>query len=293
MPQFFLNKRLIILLVSIIILVALIGFSLRERERLTWPEQFVKDSTGWLQSLVSRPVQYVAGFIENVDDLQDTYSENKELKSRVEDIVRLESEVYRLKRENTELRDILGKTESLSQSDLIHASVMGRNPDRWNELIIINKGTSDNVKKNMAVITSKGLVGKIKTANDFSSTVQLLSAMDPKNRISVVTQGDSEVFGFVEGFDDEKKLLKVKKIPYEAKVKKGQIVITSGLGGVFPEGLLVGKIVEVEPDQYGLNQIALVKPEADFYGIREVMVVKRLMMKPDRNDMVDDKEEEL
>ncbi|WP_316571863.1 rod shape-determining protein MreC [Neobacillus sp. YIM B06451] len=293
MPQLFLNKRLIILLVSIILLVALIGFSLREREKLSWPEQFVKDSTGWVQSLISRPVQYVAGFFENVGDLQDTYNENKELKSRVEDMVRLESEVYKLKEENEELRKILGKKESLRDSETIHAAVIGRNPDRWNEIIIINKGTSDKVGKNMAVITAEGLIGKIKSANDFTSTVQLLSAMDPKNRISVVTQGKSEVFGFVEGYDEEKKLLKVKKIPYEAKVEKGQTVITSGLGGVFPAGLLVGEVVEVEPDQYGLNQIALVKPGANFYDISDVIVVKRLMTEPNKADMVDDKEEEL
>lgn len=293
MPQFFLNKRLIILLVSIIILVALIGFSLREREKLSWPEQFVKDSTGWVQSLISRPVQYVAGFFENVGDLQDTYNENKELKSRVVDMVRLESEVYKLKKENEELRKILGKKESLRDSETIHAAVIGRNPDRWNEKIIINKGTSDKIGKNMAVITAEGLIGKIKTANDFTSTVQLLSAMDPKNRISVVTQGKSEVYGFVEGYDEEKKLLKIKKIPYEAKVEKGQNVVTSGLGGVFPAGLLVGKVVEVEPDQYGLNQIALVKPGANFYDIGDVIVVKRLITEPDKAEMVDDKEEEL
>ena len=69
MPQFFLNKRLIILLVSMIILVALIGFSLKEREELTWPEQFIKDTTGWAQTLVSRPANYIAGFFENVKDL--------------------------------------------------------------------------------------------------------------------------------------------------------------------------------------------------------------------------------
>ncbi|WP_059171282.1 rod shape-determining protein MreC [Bacillus sp. FJAT-27445] len=293
MPQSFLNKRLIILLVSIIILVALIGFSLRERDKLSWPEQFLKDSTGWAQSLISRPTQYVAGFFENVGDLQDTYNENKELKSRVEDMVRLESEVYKLKKENEELRKLLGKSESLGDSDTIHAAVIGRNPDRWNELIIINKGTSDKVGKNMAVITSEGLIGKIKNANDFTSTVQLLSAMDPKNRISVVTQGKSQIYGFVEGYDEEKKLLKVKKIPYEAKVEKGQTVITSGLGGVFPAGLLVGKVVEVEPDQYGLNQIALVKPGANFYDIGDVIVMKRLMMQPEKAEMVDDKEEEL
>ena len=64
MPQFFLNKRLIILLVSIIILVALIGFSLKEREELTWPEQFVKDTVGWVQTLVSRPAHYLPVFLK-------------------------------------------------------------------------------------------------------------------------------------------------------------------------------------------------------------------------------------
>src|SRR6476646_2172708 len=108
MPQFFLNKRLIILLVSIIVLVALIGFSLRERSKLSWPEQFVKDTTGWVQSLVSKPTHFVAGFFENLQDLQDTYGENKELKSRIENLVNLEAQVQELTKDNQELRDILG-----------------------------------------------------------------------------------------------------------------------------------------------------------------------------------------
>ena len=134
MPQFFLNKRLIILLVSIIILVALIGFSLREREELTWPEQFVKDTTGWVQSLVSRPAHYFAGFFENVKDLQNTYEENKELKSKLNELAQLKANVQSLEDENEELRDILDKEESLSDFEPIQATVIGRNPDRWNEL---------------------------------------------------------------------------------------------------------------------------------------------------------------
>lgn len=109
MPQFFLNKRLIVLLVSIIILVALIGFSLRDRKQLTWPEQLIKDTTGWVQSLVSRPAQSIAGFIENLHDLQNTYNENKQLKARLDDLARLEAEVHELTKENEELKDILGK----------------------------------------------------------------------------------------------------------------------------------------------------------------------------------------
>lgn len=294
MPQFFLNKRLIILLVSIIILVALIGFSLREREKLTWPEQFIKDTTGWVQNAVSRPTHYIAGFFENLQDLQNTYTENKELKTRLDDLARLESEVQMLKKDNTELREILDKKDSLSEFEPKQATVIGRNPDRWNELLIINKGTNNGIEPNMAVITANGLIGKVKSSNTFTSTVQLLSSMDPTNRISAEIQAkDKSYFGLIEGYDKEKKLLMLKRIPYDAKIKKGQNVITSGKGGVFPKNLTIGKVVEVVPDEYGLTQTAYVDPGADFYDIEHVMVTKRSSLQPDLMEMIDEKEEEL
>ncbi|OLS41536.1 rod shape-determining protein MreC [Bacillus sp. MRMR6] len=292
MPQFFLNKRLIILLVSIIVLVALIGFSIREREKLSWPEQFVKDSAGWVQSLVSKPAHFVAGFFENLQDLQNTYQENKELKSRMEQLVTLEAKVQELEKDNKELRDILGEEETLRDYEPLQATVIGRNPDRWHEMIIINKGKLNGIQKNMAVVTAHGLIGKVKTVNQFSSTVQLLSAMDPKNRISAIIQGDTNVFGLVEGFDKEKKALLVKTIPAGVEIKKGQNVITSGLGGVFPQGLQIGKVIEVKPDQYGLNQTALVEPGANFYDLENIIVIKRNMIQPNGDEMIDGEEEE-
>jgi rod shape-determining protein MreC len=66
-------------------------------------------------------------------------------------------------------------------------------------------------------------------------------------------------------------------------------VITSGLGGVFPKGLMIGKVVDVKPDQYGLNQTALVKPGANFYDIENVIVIKRLMTQPVKSDLSDGK----
>ncbi|MGX6442921.1 rod shape-determining protein MreC [Neobacillus sp. K501] len=293
MPQFFLNKRLIILLVSIIVLVALIGFSIREREKLTWPEQFIKDTSGWVQSLVSKPAHFVAGFFENLQDLQNTYDENKELKSRMEKLVSLEAQVQELEKDNKELRDILGEEETLRDFEPLQATVIGRNPDRWHEMIIINKGKKHGIKKNMAVATAHGLIGKVKTVNQFSSTVQLLSAMDPKNRISAIIQGDTNIFGFVQGYDEEKKALLIKSIPAGVEIKKDQNVITSGMGGVFPQGLPIGKVIEVMPDQYGLNQTALVKPGADFYDLENIIVIKRQMTQPNGDEMVDGEEEDL
>jgi len=276
MPQFFLNKRLILLLVSIIFLVALIGFSLKDRKELTWSEQFVKDTTGFVQFLFHQPAQLVAGFFENVQDMKNTYKENKLLKARLEEYVMLEAEVQTLKKENEELRAVLDKKESLRDFIPIEATVIGRNPDRWQETVIINKGEQQGIKKDMAVITPSGLIGKIQHASQFTSTVQLLSAIDRQNRISAYVQGkDGSVFGLIEGYDDKRQALLFKQIPFDAKIEKKQLVLTSGLGGIFPKGLPIGEVEEVEPDEYGLTKMAYVKPAANFYDVDEVIVVKR------------------
>ncbi|WP_226085432.1 MULTISPECIES: rod shape-determining protein MreC [Mesobacillus] len=292
MPQFFFNKRLIMLLVSIIVLVALIGFSLREREELTWPEQFIKDSTSWVQSVVSRPTNYIAGLIENLQDLQNTYQENKELKKRVDDMARLEAKVYSLEKENEELQEILDKQESLADYEPIQAVRIARSPERWNELIIINRGASNGIEKNMAVITSKGLIGKIKSTTPFSATVQLISSIDPTNRISAILQAEKPLYGTIEGYDKKNELLLLKGLPFDAKIEKGQNVVTTGMGGIFPKDLPIGKVVKVVPDQFGLNQTAYIKPEANLYDLEHVMVVKKSMISVDIEESLEDSEGE-
>ncbi|CAG9619499.1 rod shape-determining protein MreC [Sutcliffiella rhizosphaerae] len=278
MPQFFLNKRLIILLVSLIFLVALIGFSLKERDDLTWPEQFVKDSTGFVQSIFYRPAHFVAGFFDNVGYLKDTYEENKLLRARLEEYALLETKVQKLENENEQFREVIGEMESLRDYEPMPATVIARNPDQWVEQITINKGKQNGVEKDMAVVTSGGLIGKIKHANAFTSTVQLLSSLDPKNRISAYIQGEEEIFGLIEGYDEEKAALLLKRIPHQANVQEGEVVLSSGLGGVFPEGLMIGEITEVVADEYGLTQMAYVKPAADFYNISQVMIIERTLM---------------
>ncbi len=234
---------------------------------MTWPEQFVKDTTGWVQTLVSRPANYIAGFFENVKDLQNTYVENKELRSRLDELAQLKADVQTLSEENNELRDILDKKDSLSDYKQIQATVIGRNPDRWDELLIINKGSTDGIQRDMAVITSKGLIGKVKSSRQFTSTIQLLSSTDATNRVSAEIVGAQTYYGQIEGFDAEKERLLLKKIPYEAKIEKGQLVQTSGMGGVFPAQLIIGEVEEVVPDEFGLTQTAFVKPGANFYDI--------------------------
>ncbi|WP_062355470.1 rod shape-determining protein MreC [Bacillus kwashiorkori] len=288
MPQFFMNKRLIILLVGIIILVALIGFSLRDREQISWPEQFIKDTAGFVQNIFAKPANLVAGFVENVQDLKNTYEENKILKSRMDEYAKIKVEVNRLQKENEELQALLDKEKDLSAYTPIHASVISRNPERWNETIIINKGEVHGVETNMAVITAEGMIGKIKSVGKITSHVQLLSAADRTNRIHATIQGSEDVYGLIDGYDDETKYLLLKEIPSDKKIEADQDVITSGFGGVFPKGLYLGKVEKVEADQYGLTQTAYIKPAANFYNIENVIVVVRDMEQPENEaDKVD------
>lgn len=277
MPQFFWNKRLIILLVSIILLVALIGISLKERQSLTWPEQFIKDTVGVVERVFQKPVNYVVEFFENVEDIKDTYEENKELKAKMDQYAQQSVKVKELEKENEELREIIGKEDSLRDYEPVQATVISRNPDQWYDLIGIDKGAQHGIEKDMAVITPKGLVGKVKSVSQFTSTVELLSSLNRTNRISAVVQGDSEIFGLIEGYDKEKQALVFTKIASDANVQKGQTVVTSGLGGVFPSDLVIGTIVDVAPDPYGLTQTAYVEPAADLDDINHVMVAKRTM----------------
>ncbi|NCU16929.1 rod shape-determining protein MreC [Pallidibacillus pasinlerensis] len=277
MPQFLRNKRLIILLAGIIILVALIGFSLRDREELSWPEQFVKDTVGFVQNIFAKPAHYVAGFVENVHDLLNTYEENKVLKQHLDEYAKLRVEADRLQKENEEYRDLLDKEETLASYHIRHASVISRNPDRWNESLIIDKGEVHNIEKDMAVITADGMIGKIKSVGKTTSSVQLLSTIDRTNRVHVAIQGVEDTYGLVEGIDEETQLLLVNEIPAEMKIEEGMNVITSGFSGIFPEGLFIGTVEKVEPSQYGLTQTAYVKPAANFYNIKNVMVIERAM----------------
>lgn len=280
------NKKLIILLVSVIFLVALIGFSLRDRHNATLPEKIIKDTVGFAQSLVAKPTNYITGIFSNIDSLLNTYDENQRLKMRLEDFAVLQAEVSTLKAENASLRDLAQVEESLRDFDPIQATVIARNPDQWEEKIILNKGTAHGVEKNMAVMTSRGLIGKIVIATPYTSEVELLYTNNENYRVSALAVGENneEIHGLVEGYDEERNELLLKRIDSKIKVEIGGKVVSSGLGGIFPKGVLIGEITEVTTDDFGLTKMAYVKPAADFSMLENVIIAKRTTTAVDGSD---------
>ncbi|WP_430785011.1 rod shape-determining protein MreC [Virgibacillus flavescens] len=291
---FFRKKRLFIILIGIIILVVLIGYSLKSRNQLTTPEQFIKDTVGWAQSVVHTPVNFISNIFTNIDDLKDTYKENQILKEKLSQYKSLIYEVQEIKEDNAELSKTLEKTDSIRDFKPIQASVISRTPERWLEQITINKGLQDGVKTNMAVITAEGMVGKIQTTSEFSSTVQLLTGFDQFNRISatISRKEGNDIFGLIEEYDEETNSLHFKIIEESEKdLEKGELVVSSGMGGVFPAGLIIGKVKEVVPDQYGLTRTALVEPAAEMFEINNVIVVDRTLQENDKSETIQEEEE--
>ncbi|SFJ16337.1 rod shape-determining protein MreC [Halobacillus dabanensis] len=279
MPSLFRRKRLVIVLIGFIVLVALIGFSIRDRDSLSTPEKFLQDAVGWMQTVFHKPVSLVDGTIENIHDMFDVYEQNKVLKARLSEYKGVIQENQRLTKENNELRDTLDKTEGLSDYSPTQATVIARSSDRWFEQMTINKGEEHGIEKDMAVMTSEGLIGKIKSVGAFHSTVQLLSGFDRSNKISAWVvredENEDEVFGLIEGYDDETGQLLLEGIKLDEELKEGDTVISSGLGGVFPSNLRIGTVEDVVNDQFGLTKTAYIEPFADLFDINHVMVVDR------------------
>lgn len=279
MPPFFSNKKLIILLTSLIILVALVGFSMKERKQITLPEQFVHDTVGFFQYTFSKPARFVAGFFQNIQDIRNVYDENKVLKSHLQQYATLNSNYKDLQQQYNQLRKQLNISSmpTLSASKRYVAFVIGRSFDEWNKQLTVNKGAKQGIKNGMAVITADGFIGKVTAVSQFTSVVTLVTDPSNSNQISAaVIKKNGEIDGMIEGYDPKKNALLFKKLPIDSKIAKGDTVISSGFGQVYPRGLLIGTVEKVTPDQYGLTKVAEVKPAANFNNIEYVDIIERL-----------------
>ncbi len=296
--RFFRNKRLFIFLIGFILLVALIGYTFRDRLELTLAEEIINDTVGWIQYVIHVPVDFTIDVISNIREFRNIYEENQILKEQVSEFRSLLYEVQEVRKENKELRNTLGllESDSIRSHEAIHATVIARSPERWMEQVTINKGREHGVDANMLVMTADGMIGKVQSANQFTARVKLLTGFDQFNRISAMVSREDKrnIFGMIEGFDEETGSLLFRIIEEsDQDIEEGDLVVSSGMGGVFPAGVPIGEVKEITTDQYGLTQIALVEASADMYEINNVVVLDRSVEKVENMDEdVDEGEDE-
>ncbi|MEK4554982.1 MULTISPECIES: rod shape-determining protein MreC [Jeotgalicoccus] len=273
--KFFNRNRMLIVLFGIVVLIALIGFSLSDRDSTTKAEQFTGDTAAATQKVVDAPFSFIGNIFSNIAGSFSALEENEELKQQLDMLPQLQADNERLKAENEELRESLEVSSSMAY-ETVNARVISRAPDQWLESFTIDKGEKDGIKEGMAVSTSEGLVGIVKRVNGKSSFIEMISTNASQNNLSVeVRHNDEAVYGNIRNFDTENDVLVVENIKSQVKLEKGDEVFTSGLTGAFPEGIVIGKVVEVENDEYGLSQNAYVQMNSDLNDVDNVFVLKR------------------
>ncbi|RPA59103.1 rod shape-determining protein MreC [Aerococcus agrisoli] len=278
MRRFFENKKLIVLLVSVITSFSMIAYSIFSQSNMPKPILWVNDVTAIVGRFVSTPTNAMMRFTDSINDLMNTYEENQELKSQISSLEELEAQNQILQSENEELSNLLALQPSLVGKTVIASSVISRSPDTWVDSIVIDVGANDGIAEGMSVMTDSGLVGHVKEVSATSSKVQLLiTENNQMMNVAVSVQlEDSIVSGILTDYDEKTQELILEQVPADAKVQKGDTVTTSGLGGVSPEGLIIGEVTSTDSDNFGLSQSVRVKPAADFKDIRSVLVVMTL-----------------
>ncbi|KAF3299370.1 rod shape-determining protein MreC [Aerococcus sp. 150760007-1] len=278
MRRFFENKKLIVLLVSVITSFSMIAYSIFSQSQMPKPILWVNDVTAVVGRFVSTPTNAMMRFTDSINDLMNTYEDNQRLKSQISSLEELEAQNEILQSENEELSALLDLQPSLVGKNVIASSVISRSPDTWLDSITIDVGTNSGIEENMSVMTESGLVGHVTEVSATSSKVQLLITENNqmKNVAVSIQTDDGIVSGILSDYDEKTQELILKQVPNDAKVSEGNTVTTSGLGGVSPEGLIIGEVTSASSDNFGLSQSVKVKPAADFKDIRSVLVIMTL-----------------
>lgn len=266
----------LIIIIALVILISILSYALKTDKKLNTFEAIIKDTVVEIQKIVYMPFKNFSSMMTDYSSLKNVLKENKILKSNVEKLESLEAENTELKQELQQMKDELNIKHVLSDYDYLNATVVNRNANTWYNNLTIDKGSNNGIEEGMVVINSTGVIGKTTNVSTFSSDVKLITTTDTNNKISVkITSGDNHLTGLINGYDYKKGYLEVEGISNTENVSVGDLVYTSGLGGVFPSGILIGKVKSITTDVYDLSKIINVSPSANFEDINYVTVLKR------------------
>ncbi|MBR3458816.1 MAG: rod shape-determining protein MreC [Selenomonadaceae bacterium] len=233
-------------------------------------------------SLVLSPFQQAVSWVgsqlnyvtSNIWEIATEHEQNKMLRNEVDQLRAQNLQASEFAAENERLRALLGYKQSATQFDLVAARVIGRESATWSSMIVIDRGTSDGVQDNMAVVTEKGLVGHVTEAGVNSSKVQLI--MDPRSSVGTLVQRpESRVTGIVEGDMGNPTMPRMVNIPKTADVVEGDVIVTSGFGGVYPKGIVVGTVSSLGNETGGLLKYGVIETAVNFQKLEDVAVIVR------------------
>jgi len=262
--------------VLVVLVITVLSYTLDKEKKLNFIETITKDTVVGIQRIIYYPFKKFGDLLDEYISLKDVLKENEILKKNIDKVYSIEAENIELKKQILQLKEELDIDYILTDYTYLNATIVSRNTGYWYNTLTLDKGSHNGIEEGMVVINSFGLIGKVINVSKFSCDVRLITTSDTSNKISVtVTDGDNKVTGLINNYDYDKKVLKVEGISNTEAVSVGDYVYTSGLGGVFPSGILIGKVESITTDVYDLSKIINVVPSVNFDDINYVSILKR------------------
>lgn len=266
------NKILVLIFVLSIGFLVLIAYSADEK-KVSIVEDGAGISVNPAQGIVYKLCNNVRGTFNLLANFNEIKKENEELRKMKNEMERNAVENRLLEKENERLRAMLNFKESRSEYNYIGCDIIGISGNNFLDGFIINKGTKDAIKRRMVAITADGLVGQVTSVGTNWAVIQTLSNENIK--VAGYVERSSENNGIIKGYKDyNNKLLARIEIPtLESNIKEGDIILTSGIGQIYPKGIRIGEVIEVNENKGEVSKYGIIKPYVDINKLEEVFIV--------------------
>ncbi len=265
-------KKAVILLLALITVVVLAGASLKGKYQFPFAERVVTTIIAPISSVMTnigykfrKSVLFVGNFFTLYKNNQQLITEKQQLQKKLVHLQEVEAE-------NARLRDVLSYKSRVPQYNIVTAAVIARDPASWMDMIVIDRGSAEGIRKDMPVVTHQGLVGNVIQVFNHSAKVQLV--LSPRSSVGgLVQRNESRIAAIIVGNGTKPLSPRMINLARDADIVKDDVVITSGFGGIYPKGILIGQVKDIVEEEGGLLKYAVLKPAVNFDRLEEVMVI--------------------
>ena len=260
------------IIITIIFLIILVILTNLGSNKFTNTENILNKLVMPIQNGLTNLKNKIAGNNSFFEDINKLKEQNEELIKKNKELEQKLRELEIIKAENLTLRQYLNMSEKYTEYTAVPAYIINRDISNLSSIFVINVGKKDGVDANMPVIAEDGLVGYIISATDTTAKVQPI--IDPSTSISstVSTSRDSVIATGILGSTNT---LKLTYIPTEAEIVLNDTIETSGIGGIYPKGIIIGNIKEIKDTKNITDRYAIIETAVDFAKLETVLVITK------------------
>ncbi|MBN2332936.1 MAG: rod shape-determining protein MreC [Deltaproteobacteria bacterium] len=262
------HQLLLYILVIFLVTTFFLGLKTRQFQLLATLEKGVMMVAYPFQKGADLAIDTCNSIIEGYVTLVHVKQENRALKNRIANLERQLIARQEEHHQNEQLRKLLDFQDThLLPPHITIANIIGRDAGNFSQLVFVDRGSRDRIKKHSPALTHRGIVGRVIAVSPFSAKVMLIT--DNHSSCDVMIQRTRER-GILQGGNQA--LCKINYLLRSADVQVGDTVITSGMDKIFPKGMPVGTVVSVQKEESGLSQEIIVEPFANLNGLEEIII---------------------